>query len=65
LNAAFEESQMSQQTDVYTAGIWLENIHKYSQMAALVGIPKQLIALPRPRATVRPHLAGDINKMLE
>ena len=34
-------------------------------MAALVGIPKQLIALPRPRVTVRPHLAGDINNKLE
>ena len=34
-------------------------------MAALVGIPKQLIALPRPRIAIRPHLAGDINKILE
>lgn len=32
-------------------------------MAALVGIPKQLIALPRPRITVRPHLAGDIKQV--
>jgi hypothetical protein len=34
-------------------------------MAALVGMPKQLIASPILRVTGRPHLAADMNKMLE
>jgi hypothetical protein len=46
-------------------GIRPENIHEKSQMAALVGIPKQLTGSPVHRVTVRPHLAGDMNKMLE